>query len=135
MKIEELSQIYSDNVIFIDPIAHHSGISAVENYFTKLLDDAQYCTFTIHSIEQTVPTKPEISKSQDIASYIVCWKMVFTSPRINKGQPIDVDGITQLKCQGNQIIYHRDYYDLGQMVYENVPLLGRIIKYIKRKLG
>ena len=135
MKIEELSEIYSNDVVFIDPIAHHSGISAVKNYFSKLLLDAQYCTFTIHSIdEMKVPVK-ELESASDSSKFIICWKMTFTSPRINKGKPIDVDGITKVKTKDNKIINHRDYYDLGQMVYENVPLLGRIIKSNKRKLG
>ncbi|WP_412971124.1 nuclear transport factor 2 family protein [Glaciecola sp. MF2-115] len=135
MKVEELSDIYSDDVVFIDPIAHHLGISSVKQYFGKLLLDAQYCTFSIHSIDAMKSSDKDPERSSDSSKFIVCWKMTFTSPRINKGKPIDVDGITELKTKDNKIYYHRDYYDLGQMVYENVPLLGRIIKSIKRKLG
>ncbi len=30
---------------------------------------------------------------------------------------------------------HKDYYDLGEMVYEHVPILGFIIRKIKGKLA
>ena len=63
------------------------------------------------------------------------WTMKFTSSKMNKGKPISVDGITMLVIENDKITYHRDYYDLGQMLYENVPLLGLIIKRIKRSLA
>jgi ketosteroid isomerase-like protein len=121
MKIEALKDIYSDDVTFIDPIASHQGLPAVEGYFSKLLKNAKFCEFDIH----------ETLAAGDRA-YVVNWTMRFTSRRINKGRPVSVDGISKLTLENNKIVFHRDYYDLGQMVYEHVPLLGRIIKKIKR---
>ncbi|MGB3725504.1 MAG: nuclear transport factor 2 family protein [Glaciecola sp.] len=124
MQVSELASIYSEDVKFVDPIASHQGLSAVEAYFSRLLHNAKYCTFTIHNKEKT-----------ESGLYVVDWTMSFTSKRMNSGQPISVDGITMLKVIGNKITFHRDYYDLGQMIYENVPLLGRVIKRIKRSAG
>lgn len=135
MKVEELADIYSNDVTFIDPIAAHSGIAAVQTYFTKLLRNAKNCSFTIHSIDKVASLSNEEKSGSALLAYLVTWKMTFTTSGINKGNPIDVDGISQLKIRDDKIIFHRDYYDLGQMVYENIPLLGRIIKRIKRKLG
>ncbi|MFT6087163.1 MAG: hypothetical protein ACJAWT_001197 [Glaciecola sp.] len=135
MKIEELAGLYSNDVTFIDPIAAHTGITAVEQYFTKLLDNAKHCTFNIYSIEQTISIPSESESTTDWSGYLVTWKMSFTSARINKGQPIHVDGVSQLRIKNDKITYHRDYYDLGQMIYENIPLLGKLIKRIKRTLG
>ena len=135
MKVEELPSLYSHDVIFIDPIARHKGIDAVKTYFSKLLENAKHCTFTIHLVEQTSPVKQTNEKNIAQPTYLVTWTMIFTSDRMNKGQPITVDGITHLKIKDDKIAYHRDYYDLGQMVYENIPLLGRLIKMIKRTIG
>ena len=48
---------------------------------------------------------------------------------------INVDGITQLKVVDDIIVYHKDYYDLGEMVYEHIPLLGYFVKKIKTRLA
>ncbi|HCW90926.1 MAG TPA: transcriptional regulator, partial [Marinobacter sp.] len=32
---------------------------------------------------------------------------------------------------GQRIGYHRDYFDAGQLLYENVPVLGRMIRWIR----
>lgn len=146
MRVESLADIYSEDVEFIDPIASHLGIKTVERYFSKLLQNAKHCNFTIYGIQKVDVLHPLLGNynaEQDntaelfdkCASFVVNWQMRFTSSSINKGNPITVDGITQLKVSENKIVYHRDYYDLGQMVYEHVPLLGRIIKRIKRTLG
>jgi hypothetical protein len=135
MKVEELAELYSSDITFIDPIAAHSGISSVERYFSKLLQNAKYCTFAIHSINKTSSIDSVSVDVAGISAYFVTWQMSFTSTRMNKGQAIQVDGATQLKIEHNKIIYHRDYYDLGQMIYENVPLLGSVIKRIKRTLA
>jgi limonene-1,2-epoxide hydrolase len=124
MQVSELSKIYSQNVIFIDPIAEHTGLASVELYFSKLLKNAKFCEFEIHD-----------KKPFEGSGYAVSWTMKFTSTRINKGRPVQVNGLTILEIEDDMIVFHRDYYDLGQMVYEHVPLLGRIIKKIKRSLG
>ncbi|MDT0595771.1 nuclear transport factor 2 family protein [Glaciecola petra] len=124
MQISELSHIYSDDVLFIDPIAEHRGINAVEKYFDKLLHNAKHCRFDIHTKENTEDDK-----------FIVTWTMEFTSSRMKNGNPIRVDGLSHLQVADNKITFHRDYYDLGQMIYENVPILGRIVKKIKRGLA
>lgn len=124
MQISELSKIYSADVVFIDPIAEHQGLSSVEEYFSKLLKNAKFCEFNIH-----------YKKPVEQSGYVVSWTMKFTSTRINKGRPVAVDGLTVLEIVNDRIVFHRDYYDLGQMVYEHVPFLGRIIKKIKGSLG
>ncbi len=43
--------------------------------------------------------------------------------------------MAQLGVSDDSIIYHKDYYDLGEMVYEHVPILGFVIKKIKGKLA
>ncbi|WP_395341034.1 nuclear transport factor 2 family protein [Ningiella sp. W23] len=124
MQVGHLQNIYAKDVEFIDPIASHNGLEAVKHYFSKLLNNAKFCEFEIHSKEATGPS-----------GYVVVWTMRFTSQRINKGKPVAVDGLTVLRITDEKISYHRDYYDLGQMVYEHVPLLGRFIKAIKGKLS
>ena len=50
---------------------------------------------------------------------------------LNRGNLIHVDGITLLKIRDDKIYFHQDYYDMGQMVYEHVPLLKWVVNKIK----
>lgn len=35
----------------------------------------------------------------------------------------------------DRIFYHEDFYDLGAMIYQHVPVLGRIIRFINQRIG
>jgi limonene-1,2-epoxide hydrolase len=60
---------------------------------------------------------------------------VFATSEACSWQDLEVQGISHLKFLENQVIYHRDYFDLGEMVYEHVPVLGKIVRFIKNSLG
>jgi len=124
MKIDDLTSIYEKNVVFIDPINTHKGIDAVRNYFSQLLKNAENCKFVIHSIDEIMEK-----------SAVIKWTMTYSTKRLNGGKPVNVDGITWLEIADGKITLHRDYFDLGQMVYENVPVLGFFVKKVKGKLG
>jgi len=69
-------------------------------------------------------------------THVVAWKMIMES-KLNGGKPTELDALSYIKFGGseNKAIYHRDYYDMGQFVYEYVPILKNIIKLVKRKLS
>ena len=70
-----------------------------------------------------------------IRVFFVEWNMTVCHPKLNRAQPIIVPGATLFEINNNnKITYHRDYFDAGIMLYEQIPLLGKIIKWIKRKL-
>ena len=62
--------------------------------------------------------------------------MYYEHPKIKHGQLQQVEGASYLRLGDDQKIqYHRDYYDLGSMIYDHIPLLGRILRWIKNKLS
>lgn len=126
-QLSEIAEIYCQDVVLVDPIGKHEGLNLVTAYFEKLLAGAKHCDFSITSL-----CKHELARAHDTETYSVNWVMSFATPKLNKGQTIDVDGMTLLKVKNDRIFFHQDYYDLGQMVYEHVPILGAITRKIKK---
>jgi len=112
---------YSPYIEFIDPAHSITGINALREYFKGLMENLEYCEFDIHSVME-----------QETEAYMQ-WTMNFRHPRLNKGKNISLEGISHFKFD-SRVTYHRDYFDLGKMVYENVPVLGRIIRMLKKGL-
>ena len=73
------------------------------------------------------------SVSSNSVTHIVNWTMNLKLKQSDK--LITVDGNTQLTVKDDIIVYHKDYYDLGEMVYEHIPLLGFFVKKIKKRLA
>ncbi|MDJ0831953.1 MAG: nuclear transport factor 2 family protein [Gammaproteobacteria bacterium] len=119
--LSQLGEIYSDDIEFCDPVHCVHGIETFTRYFEEMMQQVQRCWF---DIEQVI--------EQDNEAY-VRWVMNFQHPRLNGGNLIEVPGVSHLRF-GEKIDYHCDYYDLGAMLYEHIPLLGSLVKGIKKRL-
>ncbi|MCU7993976.1 nuclear transport factor 2 family protein [Shewanella glacialipiscicola] len=113
-----LGQVYGDDIIFTDPMHQISGLESLTQYFAKLYENVQHIQFEIKEVQQ--------NDSQ--ASLF--WQMQYRHPKLNRGHLIRVDGMSQLKFN-DKIYFHRDYFDLGQMLYEQVPCVGGLIRLLK----
>lgn len=122
--LDDLANIYASNVTFVDPITTHHGLDDVQKYFANLLEQAESCQFDISMIAPV---------SSNSVTHIVNWTMNLKLKQSDK--LITVDGNTQLTVKDDIIVYHKDYYDLGEMVYEHIPLLGFFVKKIKKGLA
>lgn len=121
-KLQALDDIYSEQVLFVDPVTEHQGLSQLRLYFENLLANTPECRFTINSVHHS---------EQD---HFIRWTMFFRHPRLGN-KLIEVTGLSHLQVSDGKISYHRDYYDMGEMIYQHVPLLGRLINYIKGRLA
>lgn len=119
----ELKSVYSKNVRFTDPFSSVSGIHDLTDYFTGAYANVVSCGFEFG--------EPVINGGD------VCipWVMSLQHKRIRKGKPVLVDGISQLVIREGFIVSHRDYFDVGQLLYENLPVIGRVIRWIRNQAG
>ncbi|EEP95437.1 hypothetical protein yaldo0001_6350 [Yersinia aldovae ATCC 35236] len=97
-------------------------MSSLDAYFQRLLSNLSACCFTLTDIQH----------HDQQAS--VCWQMSYAHPRLRRGCLLSLEGISQLRFAEQRIIYQRDYYDLGAMLYEHIPLLGGIVLKLKKRL-
>ena len=119
--LELLSDVYHPNVTFIDPMHQVEGIDALHQYFKNLYQNLSTCDFVIENV---------IASKEQAAIY---WKMTYQHSKLNKGQLVTVYGNSLIKGDGHKVIYHRDYLDLGAMLYEQIPVFGQLTKWIKMK--
>lgn len=120
--IPRIDSLYSPKMVFIDPVHRIEDRNLFKDYLINLLEPLNYCNFEIHSF---------INDGENSSAF---WTMKFSHKSFYNAKEIQVNGSSQLKWEGDQIIFHRDYFDLGQMLYEKIPLLGRLIVWIKGKL-
>ncbi|RWX54935.1 nuclear transport factor 2 family protein [Photobacterium chitinilyticum] len=120
--LSELENLYHADVIFEDPAHKVIGWRNLHNYFIRLFRTVNECTFEVHD---TLTDKDK--------AYIQ-WTMTFSHPRIASGEPRSVKGCSRLEYKENCVISHRDYFDMGEMIYEGVPVLGSVIRRIKVSL-
>ena len=118
-----LENVYHDDVVFEDAAHTLEGWSALSAYFDSLYSNVTSCDF-------------DITEHQQVGDMgFLVWEMSLKHPKLKAGQLVVVKGVSHLRFSDGKVIYHRDYFDLGEMLYENLPILGAIIRSIKLKLG
>ena len=117
-----LDDIYTANIKFEDPAHIVGGLDNFKKYIINLYQNVTTCTFKFSNIERFS------------GGAILEWNMLISHPKLNKGIIFTVPGVSIVRYD-DKIYSHRDYFDLGAMLYERLPLIGRVIKFIKRNLG
>jgi len=120
---EKLYEVYTEDVIFSDPLHRIEGCEALERYFSSMYENVEQCQFTYHS--------QQLQGKQGF----VTWTMEFIHPRLAGGKPIRVEGCSVLTfADDGRVQRHQDYFDAGAMLYEHLPLMGSAIRWLKKRL-
>lgn len=122
LHLEQIDALYTQDIEFRDPLHTILGILALKSYMKNLYANSRDIRF-----EYT----DELS-GENWAT--ITWLMHFRHPSLAGGKLISVRGITQIRFT-DRIFYHEDFYDLGAMIYQHVPVLGRIIRFINQRIG
>lgn len=120
--IDKLEGIYHQNVKFVDPVGEHNGLEQVKHYFSHLLTSTQSCEFVVTTL---------LSKDD---TALARWQMKMRHPKIGNGEEVVLDGVSELIIVNGRIKQQTDFYDMGTMIYEHLPILGALVRFIKRKM-
>lgn len=123
---EKLVEIYTKQVTFIDPLHRIEGRKALEAYFGTLYENVTSCRFIFHDRQRQGDTA------------FITWTMELVHPRLDGGQTVTVEGCSRLDFADDgsgRVIYHRDYFDAGAMLYERLPVIGTAVRYVKKQIA
>ncbi len=118
-----LDSFYHPDVEFLDPIGKHQGLNSVKKYYENLYQNVQEIRFE------------KIDHIQEGNRHVYIWRMHLRASKLNDGKEVVVMGNSHIIFnQENLVSYHRDYFDMGEFIYDHVPVLGFVIKKVKERL-
>ncbi|MFT5661610.1 MAG: hypothetical protein ACI9TV_002257 [Sulfurimonas sp.] len=119
--LEEYEKFFDTNSYFEDPFQKVIGIEKIYHIFEDMYAKLYNPKFEIDE-----------SISQDNTAYI---KWTFLYQMDEKSQVESFVGVSRVVFSDDgKVLEHVDFWDAGVNVYEKIPLLGSIIRYIKRKI-
>lgn len=119
--LDLLDTLYDDNVDFIDPFGKIHGIESLRSHFSDLYRNVLSCEFQFGQA---------YVKSN---SAMMIWQMRLRHRTLARKVPIEVAGSSQIRFN-HKVYFHRDYFDAGQMLYQNLPVVGSVIKFINKQV-
>jgi hypothetical protein len=120
-----IDAFYDPAVEFSDPLGRGTGRRQLHHHYAHLFKHISRMRYEFGPITAT--------GSQVVAQ----WTAFFHHARLNGGREISLRGATWLEFGGaeDKVIRCNEYFDLGELAYEKLPLLGFIIRRVKSKLA
>lgn len=121
--LKSLSGVYSEDIRFQDPLGTVEGLDQLTHYFAGAYANVLSCRF-------------DFGEAMVDGRFVaVPWVMHLRHKRIRKGRELQVSGMSHLEIRHGKVCYHRDYFDAGELLYENLPVVGGIIRRVKGYAG
>lgn len=117
----EYEVYFDENSSFEDPFQTLQGFEAIHHIFVDMYEKLYQPYFIVDELI-----------SNDDVTYL---RWTFEYARSSTHQRDSFVGVSRVTFSKNgKVDTHIDYWDAAQHVYEKVPLLGSILRFIKRKL-
>lgn len=121
--LSHLEDLYAPSMNFIDPIGHIEGRDAFFSHLESQCRNLLECRFMYYDELEVI--------SSNRASLV--WSMTMRHKAIGGGKSTETRGVSIIKFD-DLITFHGDYFDLGQMVHQHIPVLGGVVRMVNRKL-
>ena len=116
-----LSEIYTQDIEFVDPARHLHGSLGLKKYLRDLARNLRHYHLYY---DETVISDP---------CAFLSWEMQFSHRKLRGGELITVRGMTHLKFT-TKVYYQEECYDLGGLLYDHLPVLGALTGLLRRRL-
>ena len=131
--IANLGHLYAESITFVDPVHKVNGLESLKQYFHHLCGGEGTSHFAITDVI-AADKELVLEDAEAQASAFFRWQMTYNHPSLSSGKPLILVGGSMIRFS-NRITYQEDFYDLGQMVYQHIPVLGWAVKKVKARLA
>lgn len=116
---ENLDRLYAEDVVFRDPISEAHGLDELRRYFTRFAEVSAGNRFEITD---------EVVQPGEAAIF---WSMVLVDDHGREKRRFQ--GVSHMKVR-DRIYEERDYFDLGEAVYDHVPVVSWLTRLVRSRL-
>lgn len=119
--MHRLGELYAADATFKDPFNDVRGLLAIERVFNHMFEALREPSFLV---------KDAVTEG---AQCVLTWDFTFRFRRFSDAPQL-VHGATHLRFDtAGRIAMHRDYWDAAEELYEKLPALGALMRWLKRR--
>jgi ketosteroid isomerase-like protein len=119
--VERLGEYYRDDARFKDPFNEVQGVPAIQAVFRHMYGALDGPRFVVKDV---------IVQGRQC---FLSWDFLFRMRRFDRREQT-VRGASHLQFdEAGRIVLHRDYWDAAEELYEKLPVLGGLMRWLKRR--
>lgn len=120
--VARVDEIYAPQAVFKDPFQQVQGLAGVQGVYRHMFEALEQPRFVV--------TGRVVQGSQ----CFLTWDFLFAFQRFHQGVTQTVHGASHLVLdQEGRITLHRDYWDAAEELYEKLPIVGSLMRWLKRQ--
>ena len=120
--VETLGTLYAAQARFKDPFNDVIGLAEIQRIFRHMFVTLESPRFVVtgHMVQGN--------------ECFIRWEFRFGFRRFKRGQEQCIVGCSHLVLDDTgRIAVHRDYWDAAEELYEKLPLVGALMRWLKRR--
>jgi len=120
--VKAIATIYSEDAYFRDPFNEVNGLPAIRHIFMDMFVRLLEPRFTI------------VETIAEGDSVTLIWDFDFRIRNFQSDRPRRIHGLSHIRfAPDGRVNYHRDYWDAAGELYETFPLIGAVLRWLKRR--
>jgi hypothetical protein len=120
---DETEKVYAPDAFLNDTLKTLHGSPAIRDYFIK----------TAQGLESMTVTFDDLAVSGK--NYYFRWTMETRMKHLARGKTVTTIGVTLVRFDSKgRVLVHQDFWDSAQGVWDHVPVLGTVIRWIQSKI-
>lgn len=121
--LDRLQTVYTSDAYFKDPFNEVRGIDAIRRVYSHMFETLADPRFVI------------VSRLAGENECWLVWEFKFRIKSWRKDETQVVRGASHLLLDSEGLIRsHRDYWDVAEELYEKLPILGALMRWLKGKM-
>jgi len=122
--VARFPDFYSENAYFKDPFNEVRGLPAIQRIFTHMFGQVAEPRFVV------------IEKVSDDNGAMLVWEFHCRVKLWGKVEAQVMRGSSHLKFDADgKVCYHRDYWDAAEELYMKLPVIGSLMRGLRRMLA
>jgi steroid delta-isomerase len=120
--VDALDALYAPDARFKDPFNEVQGVAEIQRIFRHMYVTLDNPHFVV------------TGRIVQGAQCFLTWEFRFAFRRFKQGQAQCILGGSHLQLNdAGRITLHRDYWDAAEELYEKIPLVGSMMRWLKRR--
>lgn len=117
-----LAAVYTEDARFVDPFNDVTGQPAIRAVFAHMFATLDEPRFEV------------VGAVTEGDQCFLVWNFYFR--RGGRAVTPSIHGVSHLRFAADgRVLLHRDYWDAAQQVYERVPVLGAVMRWLRHRLS
>lgn len=120
--LERFEEVFAPDARFRDPFNDAQGVAAVRRVFEKMFADVENHSFKV--------------LDHAVAGDRAYLNWVFQLTRRGKTSTWPIEGISVIDFRADgKVTAHIDHYDAAGQIYEKLPLIGVVLRALRRRIA